>query len=57
VATELKVFTGAGAWRTAVTESWTLATSAGEVLVYSNASGALVRRLRPPHTAGSSFGT
>lgn len=54
---ELKVPTGAYVQGTVVTESWTMATSAGEVLVYSNASGALVRRLRPPHTAGTNFAT
>jgi hypothetical protein len=57
VVTEMKLPAGASVERTVVTESWTLATSAGEVLVYSNASGALVRRLRPSHTAGSSFAT
>ena len=41
---------------TAVTESWTLATSTNEILVYSNVSGKLVRRLRPPHAAGIIFG-
>ena len=56
VVNELKLPKGATASSTAVTESWTLATSAGEVLVYSNVSGVLVRRLRPPHPAGSIFG-
>ena len=56
VVNELKLPKGASASSTAVTESWTLATSAGEVLVYSNASGGLVRRLRPPHPAGNIFG-
>ena len=55
VVTEMKVPTGASVQRTVVTERWTLATSAGEVLVYSNATGSLVRRLKPPHAAGSIF--
>lgn len=57
VVTEIKRPTGTSVERTVVTESWTLATSAGEVLVYSNATGKLVRRLRPPHAAGSIFAT
>lgn len=57
VVTEVKLPTGTSVERTVVTENWTLATSAGEILVYSNASGKLVRRMRPPHTAGSIFAT
>lgn len=57
VVTEVKLPAGSTLDRTFVTENWTLATSAGEILVYSNASGKLVRRLRPPHAAGSIFAT
>jgi hypothetical protein len=57
VVTEVKLPTGTSLDRTFVTENWTLATSAGEILVYSNASGKLVRRMRPPHAAGSIFAT
>lgn len=57
VVTEMTRPAGTSVERTVVTENWTLASSAGEVLVYSNATGKLVRRLRPPHAAGSIFAT
>ncbi len=55
VVSELNVPAGASVLRTVVTENWTLATSTGEVLVYSNATGNLVRRLKPPQPGAAIF--